>query len=552
MTSVSDFNIAGGLLGLSEDVQLNIIREMSSLHDVQNFLVLSQSSFLLKDNHRFKWAVHTAASSIQGTKFVMAPDLLHSITDITQLSPQALRKSEKPPSFVAEIDPRREPELSMIHSCCVTCRSRLSVKDQILFLWICFYVDGDGRLHKALVPSPTLNTANLMALAQSELDSIIMPNTQKRFRFVCANPSIVVAVTVGTIHNCEVYVLNMTGVGEFSLSSTFTKLTVSLPYICHIRTQNQQEHLDLCPPNRTTLIFVEEPRPSTLPPHITHVEFEQLRFFLFISTGQVISIGMTNVFAEYTALAEYVAIDLTHSDNFSPLFLAPFAGNLDRTKGQWGLFGHYRPISYFPQTYTFLCENGILVKRAVQIVNKTRKSKWVALDPDQYFNGERCVFVTTCGSADLYLFNTGRVMLVRGGNHIDEIHDNLLHPIVVRHPDGVLSFSTGETIYPSGPGFDGDENQMDLGIGTIQSIIIQPNTERFLALHNTGLAVSHALNVPNKHRKTLVSGNLPSGFQFSIRLAAWIDYISEDVETGRPLFFKNTGSSSFQQWFVFN
>ena len=54
---ISTYNIEGRIDGLAPEIQLHIIREMTSLSDIRQFLSLNSSSFDLMQHSLFGWSL---------------------------------------------------------------------------------------------------------------------------------------------------------------------------------------------------------------------------------------------------------------------------------------------------------------------------------------------------------------------------------------------------------------------------------------------------------------------------------------------------------------
>ncbi|KAA6401215.1 MAG: hypothetical protein EZS28_003259 [Streblomastix strix] len=76
MSVPSEYNVIGGFLGLGQDILLEVIRQISELRDLQQFLIINTKTFRLKDHMHFQQII----------KSIINIDYIHQVPCLDDVS----------------------------------------------------------------------------------------------------------------------------------------------------------------------------------------------------------------------------------------------------------------------------------------------------------------------------------------------------------------------------------------------------------------------------------------------------------------------------------
>ncbi|KAK2940648.1 hypothetical protein BLNAU_24447 [Blattamonas nauphoetae] len=352
--SASDFNIKDGLLGLGQDVLLEVIHQMHSLRDLQNFVGLCKQTYKLTEHPRFLWSTETAGSDITGTRaFILngAPhvntvtdpvayvmhkeDVIGSIFDITE-------QEECP-----DIESQRILSMGIIH------KSLLIDSSISYFAYAILYIDGKNKLHNIKLP----------------------PETEKYVRVKTQGSFTIVKTDKG-----KLYFRGMNSSGTW---------------------QESEEFITFAPFNDENGVVQSSLGPS----RIRSFYFEDVRQYYILENGAVF-------LTEAGPMQGDGLIEITDSTKFKPKYLDCIRGNIPQQEGPYGVFGTFKPVRYYHRMRNFLMEDGTVFLRTFQSVDqKSFCSSSSPMDKDKFFTGEK--IVTMCHfSREVYVTESGRKVIL--------------------------------------------------------------------------------------------------------------------------------------------
>ncbi|KAK2948160.1 hypothetical protein BLNAU_16869 [Blattamonas nauphoetae] len=385
--SASDFNIKDGLLGLGQDVLLEVIHQMHSLRDLQNFVGLCKQTYKLTEHPRFLWSTETAGSDITGTRaFILngAPhvntvtdpvayvmhkeDVIGSIFDITE-------QEECP-----DIESQRILSMGIIH------KSLLIDSSISYFAYAILYIDGKNKLHKLPLSMPTKGHQDkTIKLTQDWCDSIkLPPETEKYVRVKTQGSFTIVKTDKG-----KLYFRGMNSSGTW---------------------QESEEFITFAPFNDENGVVQSSLGPS----RIRSFYFEDVRQYYILENGAVFLTGYRLDFLsrpEAGPMQGDGLIEITDSTKFKPKYLDCIRGNIPQQEGPYGVFGTFKPVRYYRRMRNFLMEDGTVFLRTFQSVDQKASFLFSPMDKDKFFTGEK--IVTMCHfSREVYVTESGRKVIL--------------------------------------------------------------------------------------------------------------------------------------------
>ncbi|KAK2949080.1 hypothetical protein BLNAU_16000 [Blattamonas nauphoetae] len=401
--SASDFNVKDGLLGLGQDVLLEVIHQMHSLRDLQNFVGLCNQTFDLTEHPRFLWSTETAGSDITGTKaFILkrAPhvntvtdpeaddmhkeDVIYSIFDITE-------QEECP-----DIESQRILSMGILH------KSLRIDSNSSYFAYAILYIDGKNKLHKLpLSMPPEGHEDKHIKQTQEWCDSIKLPPATEKYVRVKTQGSFTIVQT----DKGKLYFRGMNSSGTW---------------------QESEEFITFAPFNDENGVVQSSLGPS----RIKSFYFEDLRQYYILENGAVFLTGCRQDFLSHPEAGNMQGdglIEITDSTKFKPKYLDCIRGAIPQTEGPYGVFGTFKPVRYYRRMRNFLMEDGTVFLRTYQSTDKTDSFLFSPMDKDKFFNGEK--IVTMCHfSREVYVTESGRVLIVAGDRLNDEVEEDLKNP----------------------------------------------------------------------------------------------------------------------------
>ncbi|KAH7817776.1 uncharacterized protein MONOS_14110 [Monocercomonoides exilis] len=189
-----EYNVAGNLLGLGEDIHLEIIHEMESIRDVQMFLAVSKITKNLIHHYKFSWATHSALKSLTGTKafvfdnpkkveILLRPNIPKDFVDLAPFEVDILPEKSN-----------RYSQKNVIRELCILQQSvRINSLHSTSGL-AALYIDGYGTLQKQFIqPSSSLSDEAKIAL-KKWFEQLSMPSPSIKFKSISSTGCLVAAV----------------------------------------------------------------------------------------------------------------------------------------------------------------------------------------------------------------------------------------------------------------------------------------------------------------------------------------------------------------------
>ncbi|KAK2952793.1 hypothetical protein BLNAU_12261 [Blattamonas nauphoetae] len=398
----STFNVRGGLLGLGQDVLLDIIHEMRSLRDLQTFLGSCNQTFDLTGHPRFLWSTETAAADVTGTKALIVkrapnvtailnpkPDQIHQ-DDITTTVFDITRATD-----VTDTESRRILSMGVIHK-----NIRLD-SNSSYFAYGIIYIDGKNRLHKQAISLTGAQADKHAAKTQSWIDSIELPPANEKYVRIKTQG----AFTIIQTERGQLWFRGMTENGTWEESEVF----------------------------KTFAPFDDESGlvPSSLgPSRVRSFYFEDLRQHYILENGAVFLTGCRQDFLSHPEAGQMAGdglLELTDSARFRPKYVAALRGEVAETVGDFGLFGVFKPVKYFRRMRTFLMADGTVFARTYEAPEKSDSFLFTPLDRGKFFGGEKIVSMAHF-VRDVYVTESGRVLVFQGERSIAAYPGDLGRP----------------------------------------------------------------------------------------------------------------------------
>lgn len=407
----SDFNVANGLMGIGQDMMLEIIHEMTSLRDVQQFLGISKATKSLISHDRFGWSTETAAADRTGTKALICRRLpMVAIVVDPKLTDEKKSKLER---YIFDIT--KEPEIEYkeaqrIKSFCCQYKNLRIDSNSSFFAWCAIYIDGLGILHKKLINFGDYDDIKeKLPNATKWADSIELPPPTERFVRVKTGGNFTIAQHV----NGDLWTRGWTDNGTWTEEEKFSLLP-------KFKTQDgmMNSHLGLS--------------------KIKDFHFEGVRAVILLENGCVFLFGSTSEFQPYDpAIPADGFIEIT-DPKYKPMFVDALCGSVDKSPGPYGIFGVHKPVKYFKRMNAFLTENGPVLIRIVNEVDRKNQFYYTALDSKKFFGGEDIVQMNHHVD-EMYVTKSGKCYITSGLRAVTEMEADLLNPRATRQLDFSVS-----------------------------------------------------------------------------------------------------------------
>ncbi|KAH7824103.1 uncharacterized protein MONOS_13094 [Monocercomonoides exilis] len=402
----TDFNVANGLMGVGPDMMLEIIHEMTSIRDVQQFLGISKATKSLIQHERFSWSTETAAADRTGTKALVCKRLPHvAIVVDPQLTEERKGNLER---YIFDVT--KEPELKLkeeqrIKSLCIQYKNLRIDNNSSFFAWGIIYVDGLGTLRKKLIDFGDYDDIKeKRPLAEKWINDIQMPPASVKFTRVKSGGNFTMALTEGG----ELWSRGWNEAGSWTEEEKFT-----LNY--HFKGEGG---------------LIDS---SLGKSRIKDFHFEGVRSVVILENGAILLFGSTSEFQPYdSSIPSDGFVEITDK-KYKPKFIKELSGDVDSSAGQYGIFGTHKPVKYFKRMNAFLDENGIVLLRVVDEVDRKNQFYYTAVDP-KYFGGEKIINMNHHVD-EMYITESGKMIITNGMRGTADIATDLKNPKATRQMD---------------------------------------------------------------------------------------------------------------------
>ncbi|KAA6396268.1 MAG: hypothetical protein EZS28_008204 [Streblomastix strix] len=386
MTVPKEYNVIDGMIGLGPDILLEVLSEMTSIRDVQQFLGVDKKTFALKEHARFAKSTETALKDRAGVRIlivkrlpqvaaVVNPDRTEEdksevktlIVDIRTL------KTENP-----TVESQRFKKFALIYS-----NQRID-NNNSFYAWAAIYINGIGQLKAELCIMPEHYSPTHVTKSQEWFKTIKLPPQELRFVDVKSAGAFTLAMTA----EGKLWSRGMKDDGTWDDGT---------------EQWEENKHFNM----KDGLI------PSSHgPSKIRSFSFELHRAIIILENGAVFAYGQLQEFQGWANVAENGFIELTDTAKMKPVFLDELRGGLSGAEGTFGIFGTYHVVKYFRRAKAFLTADGIVLAQAYTEVEKKYKYSFTPIDP-KWFGGEKIIHINH-HVWDAYVTETGRVIITRG------------------------------------------------------------------------------------------------------------------------------------------
>lgn len=401
---VTDFNIADGLMGIGKDLMIDLITQMTSFRDVQNFLGICKKTKDLINHERFPNAIKTAAKDETGTKAL----ILRRLPRVNTVVDENITEEDKDNLETVLFDVTKKEDIinadaKRIRSLAVQYKSIRIDSNSSFFGHAMIYVDGLGQLRKELVDFDDLDDIpEKRPLVQKWMDSIELPPTNIKFVRVRSSGNFTMALA----EDGSLWTRGWNEDGTWTESERFSLLN---------RFKSENGAL-------TT---------EAGPAHVIDFSFEVIHVNIIFDNGAVWSFGSIQEFANYKTqdydIKSEGFVELT-SKKLKPVFEKTITDEVAPATPQYGIFGDHKVVKYFRKIYAFLTEDGIPIIRYVVNNNTENKFYYTPIDL-KYFGGEKIVQMNHYID-DVYITETGKCYFVKRDRYDDLLKEIFTTPRV--------------------------------------------------------------------------------------------------------------------------
>ena len=394
----NEFDIEGGLLGLGEDLLIELIHEMRSVRDVQNFLGLNKATKNLMKHARFSIACETAAADRTGTKALVLLRLPH----VHYLTDPEPKQEDLEAVGKCVFDVTKNPEITTaaaqrINSMTVQYKNLRIDSNSSFFAHAIIYIDGVGRLRKSLCTFDDLSeTAEKKPTAEKWVESIKLPPETETFVKVRSSGNFTMALST----KGELWTRGWTNDGLWTESEEFSVLP-------RFKTDDGLYQTSLGKSR------------------VKDFSFDASHVIIVFENGAVWAFGSIQEFAGYhSSISSDGFVELTDSSKLKTRYFDCTCGDLPKEEGQYGIFGKYKPVKYFRHMYAFLSEDGVPIIRVIHEIDHKNTYWYTPVDIKKYFGGKKIVNMNR-HLDDLYIAEDGECFSYWPDRYTNEVAEAL-------------------------------------------------------------------------------------------------------------------------------
>eukprot|EP00770_Monocercomonoides_exilis_P013963 MONOS_13910.1-p1 / transcript=MONOS_13910.1 / gene=MONOS_13910 / organism=Monocercomonoides_exilis_PA203 / gene_product=unspecified product / transcript_product=unspecified product / location=Mono_scaffold00902:21757-24236(+) / protein_length=461 / sequence_SO=supercontig / SO=protein_coding / is_pseudo=false len=410
----SNFNVPNGIGGLSQEIMLKIVSEMFSVLDIQNFLAICKSTYLLKLNPRLSAITLKAKRDSAGRKFIV----LNSVEDLESvLSNPALNDFSR-----LKLCPFSFEYLTPFHP------TQIHPRMSSIALFFDFVPVPDGQeigMTASIIADTSCRMWKRICTFQSPVVDPLRSAMKKWIIDLPMPPSNLPCVQIEA--NEEIACI-MTAKGQL----------IGLKVNERGERCSMKEGWKVLPPfSSSDGTVMSSLGPSTI------------SFFTVEENGSIIVILKNNAVFVYGDLSEYDeitrmkhgrgAIELTDSSKFKPCYYPGFISRSSSSspssqsgvggpsssssssssssavpsilteQGRYGIFGQHRIIKYFPNCRMFLTDEGIVFIRSTSFEASRSILHFTPLSPSLFFRNERIADVAV-GTRICFISDRGTII----------------------------------------------------------------------------------------------------------------------------------------------
>ncbi|KAA6358252.1 MAG: hypothetical protein EZS28_046221, partial [Streblomastix strix] len=198
MAVPKEYNVVQGLIGLGPDIMLELLTDMTSVRDVQNFLAVDKSTLVLKDHERFSKATETALADRTGTRVVFIKRLPQLATVLNPHPTEEEKEDVRTLMFdiMTRKDENTSQEAQRIKKTTLSFKNLRIDNNTSFYAWALIYINGIGQLKKELCIFPEIDTEKKQQLSREWFKTIQLPPPELRFEDVKSAGAYSIAKTV--------------------------------------------------------------------------------------------------------------------------------------------------------------------------------------------------------------------------------------------------------------------------------------------------------------------------------------------------------------------
>ncbi|KAA6391724.1 MAG: hypothetical protein EZS28_012751 [Streblomastix strix] len=433
MAAASHFNIPGGLMGIGEDLIMEVVSKMTSPRDLANFLLTCPLRKEIVKHKQFEVASNPARTDRGGTKVIVFRELPHLATSFNPNSTQENKEEVRFCVFdVLKTHPdlpteqKRINTLAIIHKC-------IRIDDSSSF-WACaiVYINAQGYLEKEQCSFPDLQGMTVERLTREWIASIELPPATITFQDIKSGGSIALALS----STGQLWTWGMGNDGKWSNEDCQSDLNEGRWVISQLFNSEDGLMQSSIGGSRISK-FTVEPRRATviLQNGAVFILGDVEEFRSFWRGGQtwgnsVIGGESVNVEDIEGGKGAWGLLEITDSRRFVPLFSVDLRGKIAEKQGNFGIFGEHKISKYFKRMGAFLSDKGIIFLKTVKDSDRSQ-SFYTPLDPLLWFKGEGIVHADH-HVRDAYVTESGKVYVIRGLIRTnEEMKTSLKDPVAV-------------------------------------------------------------------------------------------------------------------------
>ncbi|KAH7830660.1 uncharacterized protein MONOS_6306 [Monocercomonoides exilis] len=468
------------LTTLEIDLLLEIISNLPTLKDIQNFLALNRRTKSIIKHKHFEWAVSTALSSSLGSQ-ILVFERLPYVASVLQ--PPVQENHVYYNCFLFDIKrnfSETNPLAKTVISTAMALKNVVTGSESCCF-GICFvYVDGLGFMHKVPFSFHKPRLEQEVDALQAYYKHLTLPPAEERFIKVKSYGCLMFALS----RQGDLWTRGITEKGGVIDDDRFVR------HQCWEADEHGMINSSLGK-SRIKDFFIEANRSFIILENGAVFVFGSLTEFIpyqgsagpFTDPLQGVEDNSTVTTSKSKKLSTNGLIEITNSRLFGPRFVKELLGEEDEYRkramekeeeakfnkrmaldgattfessspqmqlsfgssstsyssmvipiipcgryGQYGIFGTHKPAQYISRMDAFLTSDGVPIVKCFEEDSKTPNIFYTPLDRGRFFHGESVVMMAH-HVLDAFLTDRGRIVIVRGIRGLPTIEKVLCMPV---------------------------------------------------------------------------------------------------------------------------